>query len=362
MARLEVSHLAKRFGSDAVLRDVSFVVESGSLMAILGASGGGKTTLLRLIAGFDRPDGGAIRLEGALLAGDGKCTRPEARKIGYVAQEGALFPHLSVADNITFGLKRAERRARHRVAELLALVDLPVAYADRGPQELSGGEQQRVALARALAPSPQLVLLDEPFSALDAGLRAETREAVARALNAAGATAILVTHDQAEALSMGGMVGVLQDGVLAQMSPPQILYRAPVSPALAGFIGDAVFAEGIAEAGNVHCAFGLLRLAAEVQSGPVEVMLRPEQIKIGTQPNGSGVAAQVLGVTFYGHDAVVRLGLAGRTENAVTARVFSHAAPHSGAQVWLSVEGDVVAFAARPLPERNLPECNLAGG
>ena len=158
--------------------------------AILGASGGGKTTLLRLIAGFDRPDAGEITLAGDVLAGRGVCLRPEQRGIGYVAQEGALFPHLSVADNITFGLPRAARRARHRVAELLALVDLPATYADRAPQALSGGEQQRVALARALAPSPKLVLLDEPFSALDAGLRTETRLAVAAAIKAAGATAI----------------------------------------------------------------------------------------------------------------------------------------------------------------------------
>ena len=348
MARLEISHLAKSFSGAAVLHDVGFVVESGSLMAILGASGGGKTTLLRLIAGFERPDGGEIRLQGTLLAGNGKFMPPEARKIGYVAQEGALFPHLSVADNITFGLKRAERRARHRVAELLEMVDLPASYADRAPQALSGGEQQRVALARALAPSPQLVLLDEPFSALDAGLRAETRAAVAHALRAAGATAILVTHDQAEALSMGGMVGVLQDGLLAQLSPPEILYRAPVSPALAGFIGEAVFAEGIAENGQVHCAFGLLPLAGDVDNGPVEVMLRPEQIKIGTQRGASAVAARVLGVTFYGHDALVRLALAGAPCIDVTARIFSHAAPLTGAEVWLRVEGEVVAFVTRP--------------
>ncbi len=357
MARLEIRHLAKRFGGTPVLRDVCFAVESGSLMAILGASGGGKTTLLRLIAGFERPDGGEIYLSGGLLAGPGKFTPPEARTIGYVAQEGALFPHLSVADNITFGLRRAERRARHRVAELLALVDLPADYADRGPQALSGGEQQRVALARALAPSPQLVLLDEPFSALDAGLRAETREAVARALKAAGATAILVTHDQAEALSMGGLVGVLQDGMLAQLSPPEILYRAPVSPALAGFIGEAVFADGVVEDGAVRCAFGLLPLTGPAPNGRVAVMLRPEQIKLHARSSGKEVAARVLGVTFYGHDAVVRLGLAGMAEDAVTARVFSHAAPEAGAEVWLGVEGSVVAFVSAPLP------CgSLAGG
>lgn len=353
MARLQVTHLAKAFGGVNVLRDVNLVVESGALVAILGASGGGKTTLLRLIAGFDRPDAGEITLAGEVLAGRGVCLRPEQRGIGYVAQEGALFPHLSVADNITFGLPRAARRARHRVAELLALVDLPTTYADRAPQALSGGEQQRVALARALAPSPKLVLLDEPFSALDPGLRTETRLAVAAAIKAADATAILVTHDQAEALSMGSMVGVLQNGVLAQLSAPEALYRTPDNPALANFIGEAVFTTGIAGAGMVRCALGVLPLGPHAPEGQVEVLVRPEQIKINREAGPGAVQAMVKDVTFYGHDAVVRLNLKdASSEDDVTARVFSHAVPLQGSYVWLSVEGEVVAF---PMPARTLP-------
>jgi iron(III) transport system ATP-binding protein len=223
MADLSIHRLDKSFNGVGLLHDISLSVASGTLIAILGASGSGKTTLLRLIAGFERPDSGEIRIGGELIASATLFKRPEQRGIGYVAQEGALFPHLSVADNITFGLKRAERRAGHRVAELLELVGLPASYSKRGPQDLSGGEQQRVALARALAPGPKLILLDEPFSALDAGLRAETREAVATAIAAAGATAILVTHDQDEALSMGKKVGVLQNGRLAQISAPEAL-------------------------------------------------------------------------------------------------------------------------------------------
>jgi iron(III) transport system ATP-binding protein len=343
MAALEVVHLVKSF-SAPVLRDVGFSVEAGQLVAILGASGSGKTTLLRLIAGFERPDAGEIRLGGEVVASGTVFRRPEARKIGYVAQEGALFPHLCVADNITFGLSRAQRRARHRVAELLAMVDLPADYADRAPQSLSGGEQQRVALARALAPEPKLVLLDEPFSALDAGLRAETRGAVAAAIRAAGAAAILVTHDQAEAFSMGSLVGVLQNGVLAQMSAPEALYRRPVDKHVADFVGDAVFVEGEAQGGRVQCGLGDLPLAAGGADGAVSVMIRPEQIKIEADARRGGVAAVIHDVTFYGHDAVVGLRLPGGAP--VTARVFSHAVPKPGSDVWLVVEGEVAAFSS----------------
>jgi iron(III) transport system ATP-binding protein len=342
MAALEVSGIAKSF-STPVLRDVSFGVEAGQLVAILGASGSGKTTLLRLIAGFERPDAGQIQLGGEVIASAAVFKRPEARKIGYVAQEGALFPHLTVADNITFGLSRTQRRARHRVAELLAMVDLPENYADRAPQSLSGGEQQRVALARALAPEPKLVLLDEPFSALDAGLRAETRGAVAAAIKAAGAAAILVTHDQAEAFSMGALVGVLQNGVLAQMSAPETLYRRPASEGVANFVGDAVFCAGMAGHGRVQCGLGDLPLAGGAV-GPVSVMVRPEQIKIEPDARRGGVAAVINNVTFYGHDAVVGLKLPDGAP--VTARVFSHAVPKPGSEVWLVVEGEVAAFAS----------------
>ncbi len=344
MALLDISRLSKFIGNVEVLRGISLQVEAGELVAVLGASGSGKTTLLRLIAGFEKLDGGDIRLGHELLASAAMSKPAERRGIGYVAQEGALFPHLCVADNITFGLSRAERRARFRVAELLALVGLPGHYADRAPQNLSGGEQQRVALARALAPSPKLLLLDEPFSALDAGLRVETREAVARAIKAAGATAILVTHDQEEALSMGQRVGVLQHGILAQMSTPEELYHRPVSPYVADFVGDAVFVAGLAEGGLVHCALGALRLATSM-SGPVQVMIRPEQIKLCTEAQ-NGVPAVLKQVSFYGRDAVVTLGLKTALAEDVTARVFSQSVPPQGAEVWLTVAGQVMAYPA----------------
>jgi iron(III) transport system ATP-binding protein len=298
-----------------------------------------------LIAGFEAPDLGEIRLAGAVLAQGPKMLPPEQRGIGYVAQEGALFPHLSVADNITFGLSRAARRTRHRVAELLDLLDLPRSYADRAPQELSGGQQQRVALARALAPNPKLVLLDEPFSALDAGLRAETRQAVAAALKEAGATAILVTHDQEEAFSMAAQVGVLRAGVLAQLSTPELLYQHPASAELANFLGEAVFLPGIAAGGTVDCALGSLRIASRTLQGGVQLMVRPEQIKVFEEPGDGRVAAVMRGAEFFGHDALVRFALPdGGHDRDVTARMFSHRLPRPDSQVWLQVEGSVAAY------------------
>ncbi|MEJ1974971.1 MAG: ABC transporter ATP-binding protein [Acetobacteraceae bacterium] len=236
MADVRITALTKAFRGQPVLCGVNLYVPSGSLMAILGASGSGKTTLLRLLSGFERADSGTIEVGGVLVSGPGVHLPPERRHIGYVAQEGALFPHLSVAANVMFGLPAAMRRDRHRAESLLESVGLPAAYAARSPHELSGGEQQRVALARALAPAPKLVLLDEPFSALDAALRVETRQAVAAALEAADATALLVTHDQSEALSMGKLVAVLRKGSLVQVATPSVLYRRPVDAELARFV------------------------------------------------------------------------------------------------------------------------------
>jgi len=244
MARLSVTQLSKAFGGRPVLRGVDLDVPAGSLIAVLGSSGSGKTTLLRLVCGFERADSGVVTIDGQVVTGAGVHAPPEKRRIGYVAQEGSLFPHLTVFDNVAFGLPRSERRDRARIEALLTSVGLPAAYAGRAPHQLSGGEQQRVALARALAPSPKLVLLDEPFSSLDAALRVETRQAVANALAASGATALLVTHDQSEALAMGSEVAVLRDGLFAQIARPETLYRQPVDVAMARFVGEAVILPG----------------------------------------------------------------------------------------------------------------------
>ena len=219
-----------------------------------------------------------------MAAAGGLHVAPDKREIGYVAQEGALFPHLTVAENVAFGLPRGERRNGSRTNEALDLVGLGSDYAARRPQELSGGEQRRVGLARALAPKPRIVLLDEPFSGLDAHLRAETREAVTSALAAEGATAVLVTHDQAEALSMGREVAVLRSGRLAQTATPTVLYRAPVDLDVARFVGDAIVVPGTARSGVVECALGRLRTPGTTAAGTVEVMIRPEQIRLVRTP------------------------------------------------------------------------------
>ncbi|WP_035060672.1 ABC transporter ATP-binding protein [Andreprevotia chitinilytica] len=355
MANLSVQGLGKQFGAHSVLRGVDLTVASGSLAAILGRSGSGKTTLLRLLCGFERADTGTIQVNGHVISGPGLHVPAEDRRIGYVPQEGALFPYLSVADNIVFGLPRAQRRARHRVQELLELVGLPASYADRPPQALSGGEQQRVALARALAPAPALILLDEPFSALDAALRVETRQAVAAALATAGATALLVTHDQAEALSMGEQVAVLWDGQLIQVANPETLYRTPVSPELASFVGDAVLLPGMADQGYVTCALGRLPIAKAAMSGggagAVSVLLRPEQMRLAAGFEHAEVKGRVLDVDFYGHDACVRLALVGAADPLsasviVTARVPGHTTPRPGDEVAIVVEGEAVTYPA----------------
>ncbi|WP_322042472.1 ABC transporter ATP-binding protein [Paraburkholderia sp. J67] len=348
MSTLRISGVSKSFDGHPVLHDVHLTVKSGALVALLGPSGSGKTTLLRLLCGFERADAGTIEIGGRRVAGDALHLPSEQRQIGYVPQEGALFPHLSVAENIVFGLPRAQRRAGHRVAELLELVGLPQSYASRAPQQLSGGQQQRVALARALAPSPGLVMLDEPFSSLDAALRVETREAVARALAAAGATAVLVTHDQAEALSLGHEVAVLWRGRLVQTAAPQTLYRRPVTRELAAFVGEAVLLPGRVAAGRAHCALGALPLAegARHEDGDVDVMLRPEQIDVFAHDAlhaPDALEAFVREVTFQGQDAAVTLELAAMPAT-IRARVPGYRTPRTGERVRIAVGGEVSVY------------------
>ena len=342
MADLRCDGVTKRFAGALVLDGVDLAVPAGQLAAILGRSGSGKTTLLRIICGFEQADTGCVAIAGEVVSGPARTLRPERRRIGYVPQEGALFPHLTIGDNVVFGLPRHARRARRGAADLLALVGLPADYAPRYPHQLSGGEQQRVALARALAPEPRLVLLDEPFSSLDAALRVDTREAVAAALRQAGATALLVTHDQAEALSMGAQVAVLRAGRMVQTATPDILYRRPADLALARFVGDAVVLPGEAHGMAVTCPLGTLPLAAGPAQGPVAVMLRPEQLVLAP---GGAHAARVTEVTFYGPDARVRLTLAaGDAAFELIARVAGHLAPGASEVVGVAVTGAVAWF------------------
>jgi iron(III) transport system ATP-binding protein len=303
MSHLVVRGATKSFGSTQVLRGVDLDVPAGSLAAVLGPSGCGKTTLLRVVAGFERADSGTVTLGEEEVTGPGRHVPPERRRVAVVPQEGALFPHLSVAQNVAFGL-RGRRDRRARTAELLEIVGL-AGFAERMPAELSGGQQQRVALARALGPEPHVVLLDEPFSGLDAALRAHVRADVRAALRAAGATAVLVTHDQEEALSTADVVAVMRDGLVVQSGTPEEVYRAPVDVEVARFVGEAVVIPATVRDGVVWTPLGHLPLTHEAADGIGTVVLRPEQVHLA--PEGEGLAARVVDTAFYGHDASVSL-------------------------------------------------------
>jgi iron(III) transport system ATP-binding protein len=354
MTDLQCTAVAKRFGDRAVLTDVSLSVAAGSITAILGSSGSGKTTLLRIVMGFIRADSGQVRIGNVLVVdAPGTHVVPQHRGIGYVAQEGALFPHLSVGQNVGFGLPRSTRRSSRRIDEVLSLVGLRSEDAGRRPSELSGGEQRRVSLARALAPRPKLVLLDEPFSALDAALRVETRAAVIRALAEEGTTGVLVTHDQAEALSMGTQVAVLRDGALVQTATPRDLYRTPVDLGVARFVGEAVVLPGSADHGMVECALGRLPLLRPA-AGAVDVMLRPEQIRIESNGSTSSTApeAEVVTAAYFGGQTLVSLRLRGGDRVAVTAATSSQDPPAAGDTVRIAVDGAVMAYATAVEPSR----------
>jgi iron(III) transport system ATP-binding protein len=348
MSELRIRGLFRSFGTHAVLHDIDLTVRRGSLLALLGPSGSGKTTLLRILCGFERAERGSVEIDGQCVASPDTHVAPERRRIGYVPQEGALFPHLSVADNIAFGLPRAARRRHHRVAALLEMVGLPASYAGRAPQQLSGGQQQRVALARALAPEPSLVILDEPFSSLDTSLRHETRSAVTAALAAAGATSILVTHDQPEAMSLGHEVAVLWHGRIAQTAKPQTLYRQPVTRDIASFVGHAVMLPGTVRGDRIACALGDLPLCATLADGPADAMLRPEQIHVAPASHDGAAhahAARVEATQFGGQDADVFARLVDAPDTLVRARVPGHRCPAVGERVALSVDGTVMGYA-----------------
>lgn len=359
-SHLVIQDVTKNFGSQAVLKGVNLSVARGGTTAIVGPSGSGKTTLLRLVAGFEHPGTGSILLNGSPVAGDGVWKPAHKRHVGYVAQDGALFPHLTVGQNIAFGLSASKldggrRAVAAKVAELLEMVSLDTAMAKRRPHQLSGGQQQRVALARALAREPELMLLDEPFSALDAGLRVATRRAVAKVLNEAGVTTILVTHDQAEALSFADQVAVMRGGKLAQIGNPFVVYTRPADRATAEFLGDAVILDAWMEGSLATCSLGGIPVRRPPAQGRVQLMLRPEQIRIAEDGNIRGV---VVDTDYFGPETTVRLKLAVPPKLAgampdhrypgggevITIRHWNASIAQPGMELCLRVVGEAVAF------------------
>lgn len=343
---LRLSTISKAFGPTDVLSDVSLEVPGGTRIALVGSSGSGKSTLLRLIAGFERPDTGTIALGDRELAGPRSTVPAHRRGIGYVAQDGALFPHLSVARNIAFGMPRAARNLT-RVRELMDLASLDHSFAGRMPHELSGGQQQRVALARALTQQPKAILLDEPFSALDSGLRAQTREAVVDMLERSGVTAVLVTHDRDEALSFGHQVGVLAGGRLVQAGAPAGVFDAPIDVRVAEFLGDMLLVPArLTSAGAVDCAFGQLAVRHDRSGGAARVsaMVRPEQLRLAPAADGNAI---VVGIRSMGAgaDLTLRFGN-GESPAEATHRVALHAASRfpAGCRVHVTVDGGVVLY------------------
>lgn len=329
-----------------VVRDVSLAVAPGETVALLGPSGCGKTSLLRAVAGLEPIRRGRITIGTTIVSGPGARVKPEHRRVGMVFQDGALFPHLTVGANIAFGLRSRPRHdVARRVEEVLALVDL-AGYGERLPRTLSGGQQQRVALARSLAPAPAVLLLDEPFSALDAALRVQVRSEVSRIVRDIAVTTMVVTHDQAEAFALGDRVAVMRNGRVEQLDTPDGLYRRPVTPWVAGFVGEANLLVGRLDQG--HCAVTALGPVpveavphgpdgAPLRSGDtVRLLVRPEQIAVGPA-EGGGTAAAVEAVEYHGHDIRYRLRLG--DGSAVVARCAPEPTHPRGSRVTIGYRG-----------------------
>jgi iron(III) transport system ATP-binding protein len=338
VSTLSCQDLRKAFGDVRAVDGFTLEAPSGAIVALLGPSGCGKTTALRLIAGFERPDGGLVELGGRTLASSGTLVPPEQRRIGVVFQDYALFPHMDVAANVGYGLGR--KPDPELVSRALQLVGL-AGEASRSVHELSGGQQQRVALARALAPTPDLVLLDEPFSNLDAGLRDRLRLEVRGILLAAGVTALFVTHDQEEALSLADTVAVMRAGRIEQSGSPEEIYSRPQSRWMAEFVGEIETIPGEARGGRAVCELGSFP-AEGAAPGPIDVMVRPESLAVSLHGPQGAASAEVVSRRFFGHDQLIELRLS--SGRVVRSRRLGFPPWHPGDRVHVWIEGptDVV--------------------
>ncbi|NND71192.1 MAG: ABC transporter ATP-binding protein [Rhodothermales bacterium] len=339
ISALEAHNLVKSYnrGADRVLDGIDIVVPEGCLFSVLGSSGCGKTTLLRLLAGLDTPDSGTILVDGKVVTGPGTFVPPEERNIGYVFQEFALFPHLDVRSNIDFGLRQMESARRaDRVAEVMDLLDL-TDLATRMPHSLSGGEQQRVAVARSIAPFPRVLLMDEPFSSLDASLRQETRHQIRRVLKNQDITTILVTHDQEEALSVADTIAILSRNGIEQVGTPESVYYRPASEFVARFLGRTNLIESVSHGNTATTKIGVLSIDRQV-TGNVVLSIRPEHLSL-RKPGSSAseVVGRVVTREFKGHD--------------ITFEVMVDSTPflvHTDNQVQFSPGDEVVVYAVQP--------------
>jgi iron(III) transport system ATP-binding protein len=346
--RLEVSHLGRAFGGRAVVDDVSLAVAAGQVTCLLGPSGCGKSTTLRMIAGVDRADRGEVRIDGRLVEGQGVFVPAEARSVGLMFQDFALFPHLSVIENVGFGLRTDKAEKGRRVGELLEKVGLS-GFGPKFPHQLSGGEQQRVALARALAPRPRVMLMDEPFSGLDNRLRDGIRDQTLELLKESGTAVLLVTHEPDEAMRMADEIALMRAGRIVQKGAPYNVYNAPVDKAAAAFFSDINVIRGISRGALTQTPFGAFLTPGHADGAPVEIVIRPQHLRIdfdrgGRGPNPTpeeGVPARgtVLRSRYLGRESLVDFAM--DFEGAkLTASVPGVFLPKPGTVLWLMIRRD----------------------
>jgi len=339
---LQLHRVTRRYGKTVAVNNISLEVAQGEILVIVGPSGCGKTTLLRLVAGLDVQDEGSIRIQNRVVSGDGVFVPPEKRRVGLVFQDHALFPHMTIARNVAFGLHRLHKaEIKQRVYEMLDMVQL-AHMANRYPHELSGGERQRVALARALAPKPDILLLDEPFSSLDAGLRMAMREHIQRLLKGINVTTFFVTHDQEEALLLGDRVAVMNRGQIEQVGTPEQVFHQPATYFVAEFFGYTAFISGHVTSAGLETELGFLPQRLSLSSGSeVNILVRPDDLTVYPDENGTAYIARV---GFQGMHCMYQVALpSGRTIYSLMPHTYVYA-PGTRVRVELRPGHDLVCF------------------
>lgn len=359
--RLDVKNLIRRFAGREVVRDVSLSVMPGQVMCLLGPSGCGKSTTLRIIAGVERQDSGSIAVDGEVISDSHRHNPPESRGIGLMFQDFALFPHLSVAENVGFGLRGSREDKRARVTELLDRVRL-LRHIDRYPHELSGGEQQRVALVRAVAPRPRIMLMDEPFSGLDNRLRDGIRDETLEILKEEGTAVLLVTHEPEEAMRMADEIALMRAGRIVQRGAPYNVYNAPVDRYAAAFFSDINIITGKVHGALTDTPFGQFLAPGLPEGTEVEIVIRPQHLRIDFDRNGRGpnptaqdgtpARAEVLRARYIGHESLVELKM-DHDGSVLKATVPSVFLPKTGTPLWIMIRRERCFVFPRKTPREN---------